>query len=159
MSVCPRLPYSGIRLSQIMVQRCLSVPDHGTAVSVCPRSWYSGVCLSQLMVRRCLSVPDHGTVVFPDHSTAMFVCLFQIMVQRCLSVPDHGTAVSVCSRSWYSGVCLFQIMVQRCLSAKNMTHVKAGSVFAAALKILPFFLWIIPGMISRILFPGKDSAS
>ncbi|KAK7097368.1 hypothetical protein V1264_004358 [Littorina saxatilis] len=49
--------------------------------------------------------------------------------------------------------CTDQIMVQRCLSAKNLTHAKAGSVFAAGLKILPFFLWIIPGMISRILFP------
>ncbi|KAK7496560.1 hypothetical protein BaRGS_00012212 [Batillaria attramentaria] len=50
--------------------------------------------------------------------------------------------------------CTDQIMVQRCLSAKNMTHAKAGAVLAAGLKILPFFLWIIPGMISRILFPN-----
>ncbi|XP_076467786.1 sodium/glucose cotransporter 4-like [Babylonia areolata] len=49
--------------------------------------------------------------------------------------------------------CTDQIMVQRCLSARNMIHAKAGCVLAAALKILPFFLWIIPGMISRILFP------
>ncbi|CAL1546247.1 unnamed protein product, partial [Lymnaea stagnalis] len=51
--------------------------------------------------------------------------------------------------------CTDQIMVQRCLSAKNISHSKGGSVFAAALKILPFFLWIVPGMISRILFPDE----
>ncbi|KAL8598723.1 hypothetical protein ACOMHN_033287 [Nucella lapillus] len=51
--------------------------------------------------------------------------------------------------------CTDQIMVQRCLSAKNLTHAKAGCVFGAILKILPFFLWIIPGMISRILFPDE----
>ncbi|ESP02204.1 hypothetical protein LOTGIDRAFT_230588 [Lottia gigantea] len=51
--------------------------------------------------------------------------------------------------------CTDQIMVQRCLSAKDMSHAKGGSVLAACLKILPFFLWIIPGMISRILFPDE----
>ncbi|XP_071088199.1 sodium/glucose cotransporter 4-like [Haliotis cracherodii] len=49
--------------------------------------------------------------------------------------------------------CTDQIMVQRCLSAKNLSHAKGGSVFAAILKIFNFFLWIVPGMISRILFP------
>ncbi|KAK6172752.1 hypothetical protein SNE40_016348 [Patella caerulea] len=51
--------------------------------------------------------------------------------------------------------CTDQIMVQRCLSAKDFTHAKAGSLFAAFLKITPFFLWIIPGMISRILYPDE----
>ncbi|KAH9507885.1 Sodium/glucose cotransporter 4 [Bulinus truncatus] len=51
--------------------------------------------------------------------------------------------------------CNDQIMVQRCLSAKNVSHSKGGTVFAAGLKIFPFFLWIIPGMISRILFPDE----
>ncbi|KAK6976543.1 sodium/glucose cotransporter 4 [Biomphalaria glabrata] len=51
--------------------------------------------------------------------------------------------------------CNDQIMVQRCLSAKNISHNKGGAVFAAALKIFPFFLWIVPGMISRVLFPDE----
>lgn len=51
--------------------------------------------------------------------------------------------------------CFDQITVQRCLSAKNMTHAKAGSVFGASLKILSFWLFIIPGMISRVLFPDE----
>ncbi|KAI8798747.1 sodium/glucose cotransporter 4, partial [Biomphalaria glabrata] len=49
--------------------------------------------------------------------------------------------------------CNDQLMVQRCLSAKNISHSKGGAVLAAALKIFPFFLWIVPGMISRVLFP------
>lgn len=36
-----------------------------------------------------------------------------------------------------------------------MTHVKAGTILAGVLKILPLFLMVFPGMISRILFPGK----
>ncbi|KAH9507888.1 Sodium/glucose cotransporter 4 [Bulinus truncatus] len=55
--------------------------------------------------------------------------------------------------------CNDQIMVQRCLSAKNISHSKGGTVFAAGLKIFPFFLWIIPGMISRVLFPDEIACS
>lgn len=49
----------------------------------------------------------------------------------------------------------WQVIVQRALAAKNMNHVKAGAVLAGALKLLPLFLMVIPGMISRVLFPGQ----
>ncbi len=49
---------------------------------------------------------------------------------------------------------LFQICVQRSLSAKSISHAKAGLLLAAYLKILPFFFYLMPGMISRIYFPG-----
>ncbi|XP_046329117.2 sodium/glucose cotransporter 4-like [Haliotis rufescens] len=55
--------------------------------------------------------------------------------------------------------CTDQLMVQRTLAAKNISHAKGGSLFAGALKILPFFLWIIPGMISRILYPDEIACS
>ena len=45
--------------------------------------------------------------------------------------------------------------MQRALAGKNYTHAKAGCVFAAALKVLPMFLIIFPGMISRVLFSGR----
>ena len=48
-----------------------------------------------------------------------------------------------------------QVIVQRCLSAKNLGHAKAGSVMAAFLKLFGFFLFILPGMISRIKYPGQ----
>ncbi|XP_005103846.1 sodium/glucose cotransporter 4 [Aplysia californica] len=51
--------------------------------------------------------------------------------------------------------CNDQLMVQRCLSAKSLSHSKAGAVFAASLKVASFFLWIVPGMISRVLFPDE----
>ncbi|KAI8732395.1 sodium/glucose cotransporter 5 [Biomphalaria glabrata] len=51
--------------------------------------------------------------------------------------------------------CSDQIIVQRSLSARNMNHSKGGAVFASYLKVTPLFLWIIPGMISRILYPGQ----
>ncbi|XP_039361489.1 sodium/glucose cotransporter 1 isoform X1 [Mauremys reevesii] len=51
---------------------------------------------------------------------------------------------------WYW--CTDQVIVQRCLSAKNMSHVKAGCVLCGYLKLLPMFLMVMPGMISRILY-------
>jgi uncharacterized sodium:solute symporter family permease YidK len=46
------------------------------------------------------------------------------------------------------------MLVQRTLSAKNVVHAKGGSIFGAALKLTGFLLFVIPGMISRILYPG-----
>ena len=48
--------------------------------------------------------------------------------------------------------------MQRALAAKNMIHVKAGTIAAGCLKILPLFLMVFPGMISRILFPGTGKS-
>ncbi|XP_036908485.1 sodium/glucose cotransporter 1 [Sturnira hondurensis] len=54
---------------------------------------------------------------------------------------------------WYW--CTDQVIVQRCLSAKNMTHVKAGCIMCGYLKLLPMFLIVMTGMISRILYTDK----
>ena len=56
-----------------------------------------------------------------------------------------------------SVLCCIQVIVQRSLSAKNLLHAKGGSLLAAYLKILPFFMMVLPGMISRILYPGTMS--
>ncbi|XP_068268360.1 sodium/glucose cotransporter 1 isoform X2 [Nyctibius grandis] len=53
---------------------------------------------------------------------------------------------------WYW--CTDQVIVQRCLSGKNMSHVKAGCVMCGYLKLLPMFIIVMPGMISRILYTG-----
>ncbi|KAM4632124.1 sodium/myo-inositol cotransporter 2 [Discoglossus pictus] len=54
---------------------------------------------------------------------------------------------------WYW--CTDQVIVQRSLSAKNLSHAKGGSLLAAYLKILPLFMMVLPGMISRILFTDQ----
>ncbi|XP_021354590.1 sodium/glucose cotransporter 5-like isoform X2 [Mizuhopecten yessoensis] len=51
--------------------------------------------------------------------------------------------------------CCDQVIVQRSLAAKSLSHAKGGSVMAACLKLLPLFLMILPGMISRVLFPDE----
>ncbi|XP_008422299.1 sodium/glucose cotransporter 1-like [Poecilia reticulata] len=55
--------------------------------------------------------------------------------------------------TWYW--CADQVIVQRCLSGKNLSHVKAGCILCGYLKVLPMFLMVFPGMISRILYPDE----
>lgn len=54
---------------------------------------------------------------------------------------------------WYW--CADQVIVQRVLAAKNIAHAKCSTLMAGFLKILPMFLIVIPGMISRILFADE----
>uniref|UniRef100_A0A3Q1HK65 Solute carrier family 5 member 9 n=2 Tax=Anabas testudineus TaxID=64144 RepID=A0A3Q1HK65_ANATE len=51
--------------------------------------------------------------------------------------------------------CTDQVIVQRSLSAKSLSHAKAGSVLGGYLKLLPTFFIVMPGMISRALFPDE----
>uniref|UniRef100_A0A7N6AQ03 Sodium/glucose cotransporter 2 n=1 Tax=Anabas testudineus TaxID=64144 RepID=A0A7N6AQ03_ANATE len=54
---------------------------------------------------------------------------------------------------WYW--CTDQVIVQRCLAARSLTHVKAGCIMCGYLKLLPMFLMVFPGMISRVLYPEE----
>jgi len=50
---------------------------------------------------------------------------------------------------WYW--CTDQHIVQRTLTAKNLNHARKGTIFAGFLKILPVFMFLIPGMIAAAL--------
>ncbi|KAM3607791.1 uncharacterized protein V6R79_014021 [Siganus canaliculatus] len=54
---------------------------------------------------------------------------------------------------WYW--CADQVIVQRVLAAKNIAHAKCSTLMAGFLKVLPMFLIVIPGMISRIMFADE----
>ncbi|XP_053444712.1 solute carrier family 5 member 4-like isoform X2 [Nycticebus coucang] len=54
---------------------------------------------------------------------------------------------------WYW--CTDQVIVQRGLCGKDMSHVKAACIMCSYLKLLPMFLMVMPGMISRILYTDK----
>ncbi|KAB1265694.1 Sodium/glucose cotransporter 5 [Camelus dromedarius] len=47
-----------------------------------------------------------------------------------------------------------QVIVQRSLSARDLNHAKGGSILASYLKMLPMGLIVMPGMVSRVLFPA-----
>lgn len=73
-----------------------------------------------------------------------------------------GDAVPWCTRS---KLCLFvvtklstyslQMMVQRALSSKSLSHAQGGALLAGYLKFLPLFLMVMPGMVSRVLWPDE----
>lgn len=50
---------------------------------------------------------------------------------------------------WYW--CTDQHIVQRCLAGRNEREARRGTVFAAYLKLLPFFIFLIPGLIAFVL--------
>ena len=50
---------------------------------------------------------------------------------------------------WYW--CTDQFIVQRTLSAVNENHARRGAVFAGFLKLLPLFIFVIPGVIAYAL--------
>jgi len=50
---------------------------------------------------------------------------------------------------WYW--CTDQHIVQRCLAARNEKEARRGTIFAAYLKLLPFFIFMIPGLIAFVL--------
>ena len=50
---------------------------------------------------------------------------------------------------WYW--CTDQVIVQRVLTAKNIKEARRGSIFGAFLKLMPVFLFLIPGVIALVL--------
>jgi SSS family solute:Na+ symporter len=52
---------------------------------------------------------------------------------------------------WYW--CTDQVIVQRTLSAPNIQEARRGAFFCAALKILPVFILVLPGLVAKALWP------
>lgn len=52
-----------------------------------------------------------------------------------------------------------QYIVQKALSARNLDQARAGANLTAALKILPVFIFVLPGLIAHALWPAEVKAS
>ncbi len=69
------------------------------------------------------------------------------------SYPWPGTIFgSLILGIWYW--CTDQVIVQRTLSAPNIHEARKGAFFCAALKILPVFILVLPGLIAKTLWPN-----
>ena len=53
---------------------------------------------------------------------------------------------------WYW--CTDQLMVQRVLGARSLRDGQLGVIFAGFLKILPVFIFVLPGTICYVMYPG-----
>ncbi|NNF15905.1 MAG: sodium/solute symporter [Gammaproteobacteria bacterium] len=57
---------------------------------------------------------------------------------------------------WYW--CTDQFIVQRVMAAHDQDHARRGTIFAAFLKQLPLFLFVLPGIIAFVLFKSGAMA-
>ncbi len=58
---------------------------------------------------------------------------------------------------WYW--CSDQVIVQRALGARNIDHSRGGAILTAWLKLLPLFIFVLPGLIARVLWPTEVAAA
>lgn len=56
---------------------------------------------------------------------------------------------------WYW--CTDQHIVQRVLAARNISQARTGTIFAGYLKILPVFIFVLPGVVAAALFADIQS--
>src|ERR1017187_951465 len=70
--------------------------------------------------------------------------------------PFWGVILSaVYGGTFYWGV--DQVNVQRVLGARNIDQARSGAMFTVLLKLLPVFIFALPGVIALALFPGRES--
>ena len=70
------------------------------------------------------------------------------------SYPWPGTTIGVVVLGiWYW--CTDQSIVQKTLSARDIPAARKGSLFCAALKILPMFLLVLPGLMAKVLYGNQ----
>jgi SSS family solute:Na+ symporter len=58
---------------------------------------------------------------------------------------------------WYW--CTDQYIVQRVLAARNIKEARRGTIFAGFLKILPLFIFVLPGMVAAALYADVRTGS
>ncbi|XP_060225330.1 sodium/glucose cotransporter 1-like [Meriones unguiculatus] len=69
-------------------------------------------------------------------------------------IPWPGLILGATTVSLFHG-CADQVSVQRLLAGKSKLHMKGGCLLCGYLKLLPMFLMVMPGMISRILYTDQ----
>lgn len=64
----------------------------------------------------------------------------------------------IMATAFYAGIFYWgmdQVNVQRVLAAPDLNNTRWGSMFATLLKLLPVFIFALPGVIAFALFPGE----
>lgn len=65
----------------------------------------------------------------------------------------------ILATAFYAGIFYWgidQVNVQRVLAAPNLKQARWGAMFAVSLKLLPVFLFALPGVIAYALYPGLE---
>uniref|UniRef100_A0A9J8C9S8 Solute carrier family 5 member 9 n=1 Tax=Cyprinus carpio carpio TaxID=630221 RepID=A0A9J8C9S8_CYPCA len=109
--------------------------------------WYEGLLVQYERAVPAITVPN--TTCHLPRSDAFHI--FRDPVTGDLPWPGLIFGLTVLA-TWVW--CTDQVIVQRSLSAKNLSHAKGGSVLGGYLKVFPMFFVVMPGMISRALYPS-----
>jgi len=67
----------------------------------------------------------------------------------------------ILATAFYAGIFYWgidQVNAQRILAAQDLNHARWGAMFSTFLKLLPIFIFAIPGIIALALYPGLDEA-
>nr|XP_061790849.1 sodium/glucose cotransporter 4-like [Nerophis lumbriciformis] len=110
--------------------------------------WYEGLTEAYAASVPAATVPN-STCHLPRHDAFH---MFRDPVSSDLPWPGLIFGLTVIA-TWVW--CTDQVIVQRSLAARSLSHAKGGSVLGGYLKILPMFFIVMPGMISRALFPDE----
>lgn len=85
-----------------------------------------------------------------------------IKVPEMMSIARPGDQVypfwGILATAFYAGIFYWgidQVNVQRVLAAPDIKQARWGSMFAVTLKLLPIFIFALPGVIAYALFPGE----
>ncbi len=83
-------------------------------------------------------------------------------VPELMSINRPGDQVypfwGILATAFYAGIFYWgidQVNVQRVLAAPDLKQARWGSMFAVTLKLLPIFIFALPGVIAYALFPGQ----
>ena len=63
----------------------------------------------------------------------------------------------ILATAFYAGIFYWgidQVNVQRVLAAPDLKNARWGAMFATLLKLLPIFIFALPGVIAFALYPG-----
>lgn len=106
-----------------------------------------------LTIFAILSLPEHGI-----HSVAELKAATKPGQLNIIPTEKNGSGLSIAGMLlgypilgvWYW--CADQTIVQRVLGARSLKDAQIGPLFAAALKILPVFILVLPGVLGYVLF-------
>uniref|UniRef100_A0A671SD64 Sodium/glucose cotransporter 2 n=1 Tax=Sinocyclocheilus anshuiensis TaxID=1608454 RepID=A0A671SD64_9TELE len=118
-------------------------------------SFYEVGGYGALLEKYSLSLPSQRSLNISEHCYTPREDAFHLLRDPTTGdLPWPGVLFGIAIiGSWYW--CTDQVIVQRCLAARSLTHVKAGCILCGYLKLLPMFLMVFPGMISRVLYPDE----